>query len=95
MLSIGMDMSTKVPFSESVLHDTSTAHLAELTEEVQKHGIKHIFSEPQFNNGNIEKFARENKLELGILDPHGKNPEAGGYIENLQSNLKALEKVYE
>lgn len=93
--SVGIDMDLKMSFSENVLHESGTAHLAELTEAVQEHGIKYIFSEPQFNTGNIEKFANDNNLIIWVLDPQGTNPEAGWYIENVKNNLAALAKIYE
>ena len=64
-----MDMNLKVPFSENVLHDTGTAHLAELIEEVELHNISHAFTEPQFASGNLNRFASEYNVEIGILDP--------------------------
>jgi len=95
MQSIGMDLNTKVPFSENVLHDTSTAHLAELVEEIELHGIRHAFTEPQFESGNLQKLANDYNLTVGTLDPHGTNPGANGYLENLKSNLENLANVYE
>ncbi len=95
MQSVWMDMHLKVPFSENVLHDTGTAYLAELVEQVQEHNISHGFTEPQFSTGNIKRFANEYGLKLGTLDPLWANPSAGGYIENLKSNLENLAKVYE
>lgn len=95
MQSIGMDSNLKVPFSENILHETGTAHMAELVEEVENHGVKHVFKEPQFSEGNIQKFVDEYSLELGTLDPLGTDPSANGYIENIRSNLTALSNVYE
>jgi ABC-type Zn uptake system ZnuABC Zn-binding protein ZnuA len=95
MQSIGMDLNTKVPFSENVLHDTSAAHLAELVEEIELHGIRHAFTEPQFEAGNLQKLANDYNLTVGTLDPHGTNPGANGYLENLKSNLENLANVYE
>ena len=77
MQSIGMDMNLKVPFSENVLHETGTAHLAELVQEIQLHGITHAFSEPQFSLGNLQKLANEYNLTIGTLDPLGQNSLAG------------------
>jgi zinc transport system substrate-binding protein len=37
MQSAGMDMNLKVPFSENVLHESGTAHMAELIEEIELH----------------------------------------------------------
>lgn len=95
MQSIGMDMNLKVPFSENVLHETGTAHLAELVQEIQLHGITHAFSEPQFSLGNLQKLANEYNLTIGTLDPLGQNSLAGWYLENLKSNLDNLSKIYE
>lgn len=64
MQSLGMDLNLKVPFSENILHETGTAHMAELTEEVEKHGVKHVFKEPQFSDGNLQKFVDEYNLKI-------------------------------
>lgn len=37
ILSIGIDMNLKKTFSENILHDTGTAHLAELSGEIKEH----------------------------------------------------------
>ena len=95
MQSVGMDLNLKVPFSENILHETGAAHMAELIEEVEIHGVKYVFKEPQFSDGNLQKFVNEYVLELGTLDPLGTDPWASGYIYNIQSNLETLSKVYE
>lgn len=95
MQSAGIDSDLKVPFSENVLHETGTAHMVELIEEVELHGIVNIFSEPQFSNGNIQDFAQQYNLTLGILDPIGADDSARGYLENLEKNLTNLSLIYE
>lgn len=95
MESIWMDLNLKVPFSENVLHESGTAHMAELVEEVETHGVKYLFKEPQFNDGNLQKFVNQYSLELGILDPLGTDASANGYFNNIKSNLETLSKVYE
>ena len=70
-------MNLKVPFSENVLHESGTAHMAELIEEVELHGIKYVFTEPQFNTGNLEKFANDYNLAVGILNPLGTRSDTG------------------
>jgi zinc transport system substrate-binding protein len=95
MQSIGMNLGLKVPFSENVLHESGTAHIAELVEEVEVHGLKYIFKEPQFSDGNLQKFVDKYDLILGTLDPQGTDPSANGYLDNIRSNLEALSKVYE
>jgi zinc transport system substrate-binding protein len=95
MESIGMDLNLKVPFSENVLLETGTAHMAELVGEIENHGVKHIFREPQFSDGALQKFVDEHSLILGTLDPLGTDPSANGHLDNIRSNLEALSKVYE
>ena len=69
MQSVGMDLDLKIPFSENVLQETGTAHRVELIEEIELHGVKHVFREPQFSDSNLQKFASEYSLQIGILDP--------------------------
>jgi len=95
MQSVGMDMNLKVPFSENVLHDVWTAHMAELIEEIELHGIKHAFTEPQFSGWVLEKLANDYDLKVWTLDPIGTDPSASGYIENLRSNLENISIIYE
>jgi len=95
MFSIGMDMDLKNPFSENVLHEPGAGHRVELITKVQTHDIKHIFKEPQFSEGLVQKFAKEQDLEMGTLDPIGSDPSAKGYLDNLQLNLENISIVYE
>lgn len=93
--SIGLNPDLKRPFSENVLHESGTAHFAELTNEIKSHGIKYIFREPQFSDTAVQKFVDQYNLSVGTLDPHGTDTSATGYIANLQNNLSALETIYE
>lgn len=93
--SIGLDTNLKVVFSENVLHEVGTAHMAELIEEVELHGIKNIFKEPQFSDTNLQKFTNKYNLSVGTLDPLGTNESASGYMTNLKNNLSSLENIYE
>lgn len=95
MQSVGMDSSLRIPFSENVLHETGTAHIAELIEEIELHGVTHVFREPQFSEGNLQKFANQYNLEIGILDPLWTDSSSTGYLHNLRSNLASLSKIYE
>ena len=95
MESVWMDVNLKVAFSENILHETGTAHMVELIEEVELHGIQNIFTEPQFSMGNIEQFAQKYKLSLGTLDPLWQDDSAWAYLKNIQNNLENLAKVYE
>jgi len=93
--SVEIDSNLKIPFSENVLHEAGTAHMVELIEEVELHGLKNIFSEPQFSDGNLQSFATEYNLIVSTLDPIGTNDSATGYIQNLQTNLDNLALIYE
>ncbi|MDA9129074.1 metal ABC transporter substrate-binding protein [Candidatus Gracilibacteria bacterium] len=93
--SIGMDENLKIPFSENVFQETGTAHMAELIEEVELHGVTHVFREPQFSDGNLQKFVDEYNLDLGTLDPLGTDTSANGYLDNIKNNLAELSNVYE
>ena len=93
--SMGLDRNLKVPFSQNVLHDTGTAHLAELIDEIKIHGITHVFREPQFSDSNLNTLANEYNLSVGTLDPLGTDDSAEGYLNNIKSNLDALTAIYE
>lgn len=93
--SIQLDNNLKVPFSENVLHETGTAHMAELIQEVELHGIKYIFREPQFSDTNLKKFQEQYNLSVHTLDPIGTDDSANGYMTNLKSNLESLRNIYE
>jgi ABC-type Zn2+ transport system substrate-binding protein/surface adhesin len=95
MESIWVDSDLKIPFSENVLHESGTAHMAELIDEIQLHGLKNIFSEPQFSDWNLQSFAQQYNLTVSILDPIGTDPWASGYLTNLQTNLDNLGLIYE
>lgn len=93
--SVDLDNNLKIPFSENVLHESGTAHMAELVDEIQLHNIKYIFREPQFSDTNLEKFKTQYNLTVGTLDPLGTDGSASGYITNLRNNLESLSNIYE
>lgn len=93
--SASIPQDIKMPFSENVLHETSVAHMKELTDEIEKHGIKTLYKEPQFNVKALEELAWKYNLDILTLDPLGKNENAGGYIENIKNNLDSLGAIYE
>ena len=95
MQSAGIDLNLKVPFSENVMHETGSAHMAEFIEEIELHGVRNIFSEPQFSNGNLQKFAEQYNLTVAILDPLGADSSGSGYLKNLKNNLDNLGLIYE
>ncbi len=95
MQSVGIDTSLRIPFSENVLHETGTAHMVKLIEEIELHGVKYVFREPQFSDGNLQSFALEYNLSLWILDPLGTDASAPGYLQNLRNNLENLSVIYE
>ena len=95
MESVWIDTNLKVPFSENVLHETSTAHLAELIEEIELHGLKYVFTEPQFSDTNIKNFASEYGLTLATLDPLGNDDSAAWYLKNMKTNLDNISLIYE
>jgi len=93
--SAGIDSNLKIPFSENVLHESGTAHMAELIEEIELHGIKNVFSEPQFSDWNLQSFSEQYNLTVALLDPLGTDSSASGYLENLKTNLDNLSLIYE
>jgi len=95
MESASIDSDLKIPFSENVLHESGTAHMGELIEEIELHGVVNIFTEPQFSDGNVQKFAQQYNLTVGILDPLGADDSATWYLENIKTNLDNLTLIYE
>jgi len=95
MQSIGMNLNLKVPFSENVLHEAGTGHMVELIQEIELHGVKYVFREPQFTDGTLQKFVDEYDLTLATLDPLGTDPSPTWYRENIKTNLNTLSLVYE
>jgi len=92
---IGIDQTKKLVFRENVLSDPNSAELKELIDEVNLHGVKDIYREPQFQDSSLDKFANEYNLSIHVLDPIGSSDDAGGYLETLASNLNALKATYE
>ena len=95
MESIWMDLENKVVFSENVLHESGTAHIAELIKEVEQKWIKNIFKEPQFSDWLVEKFSLEYNLEIWSLDPIWVDFSKDWYLKNIESNINNISKVYE
>jgi len=95
MQSVGINLGLRIPFSKNVLHEIGTAHMAELIEEIELHGVKYVFREPQFSDGNLQSFALEYNLSVWILDPLGTDANAPGYFQNLRNNLENLSVIYE
>lgn len=92
---IGIPEANKNIFQKSVLNEMSINEIKALQDKVKEKNIKYIFREPQFNSANLEKFAKDNNLEILVLDPLWTDSSSGWYINNLSNNLKSLEKIYE
>lgn len=67
--SANIEINLKIPFSQNVRQQMNAAHMTELIEEIEIHGIKNIFREPQFSYGSLQKFAERYNLTVSILDP--------------------------
>jgi ABC-type Zn uptake system ZnuABC Zn-binding protein ZnuA len=66
-----------------------------LIDKIQENNIKIAFKEPQFNEWNLQKFAKEHNLSILDLDPLWKSETKNWYIENLKNNLRGLKNTYE
>lgn len=95
MESVWVNPDLKIPFSKNILHESGTAHIVELIEEIELHGLQNIFSEPQFSDWNLQSFAQQYNLTVSTLDPIGTDSSASGYLENLKTNLDNLGLIYE
>lgn len=93
--SIGLNQNYKIVFAENVMHETGTAHIAELIEEIELHGVDTMFREPQFSTNAIQSMIDEYNINVLVLDPLGQDDSASGYLQNIQNNLKSLSAVYE
>lgn len=60
--------------------------LVKVLEAIEKHKVKAIFVEPQFNARAAERLARQAKIRVGQLDPMGD----GDWFAQMQRNLDSL-----
>lgn len=92
---LGIESSKKTIFRSNVLTNPNASEIKEILDQIKNQNIKYIFTEPQFNDGNVLQFAKKHNLEILVLDPLGDNISDSGYLNTLESNLKNLEKIYE
>jgi ABC-type Zn uptake system ZnuABC Zn-binding protein ZnuA len=64
-------------------------YLVHLKEEIEEHGVKTLYLEPQLSATSLQTFARDNGLTLAVLDPEGSSDRAG-YLEMIEYNVKTI-----
>ena len=92
------DSGFETPFAIFADAETSLspAEITELTEEFQEHGVKVIFTEPQYPNELAKLIAQETGAAVVKLDPVVSGPQdapAGYYIDTMKKNLELMEKA--
>lgn len=70
--------------------EATPRYLAELGDKLRAEGVKAVFSEPQLNSRPAEALAREGKVKLALLDPHGAVEGTDSYENLLLYNARAL-----
>ena len=74
----------------------SPAEIAELKEEFQEHGVKVIFTEPQYPDDLAKLIAGETGAAVVKLDPvvsGPQDPPPGYYVDTMKKNLELMEKA--
>ena len=92
------DCGFETPFS--IFGDAETslspAEITELTEAFQEHGVKVIFTEPQYPDKLANLIAQETGAIVAKLDPVVSGPEdapMGYYIDTMKNNLELMKKA--
>lgn len=92
------DCGFETPFTIFADAETalSPAEIVEMTEEFQEHGVKVIFTEPQYPDELAKLIAKETGAAVVKLDPAVSGPEdppAGYYIETMKKNLELMKEA--
>ena len=84
----------------SILADPETppspAEITEMTKEFKEHGVKVIFTEPQYPDELAKLIGKETGATVVKIDPMAsgpENPPMGYYIDTMQRNLEIMKKV--
>ncbi len=64
-------------------------YLIDLKEEVDEHGVKTLYIEPQLSAAAIETFARDNGLTIATLDPEGSEDHTT-YLDMIGYNVQTI-----
>lgn len=92
---LSIDKNKKLVFNSNVSTQIDPKQLKELIDEVKHHWVKTIFNEPQFLDPNLDKFAKDNKLNVYTLDPIWNDISSRWFLENYKNNLLNLKNIYE
>lgn len=92
--SLWIEKENKHIFKKNIWLNPNISDMKELILDIEKENIKTIFVEPQFNDSNIKKIAKDYDMSISILDPIWNNPLSNWYLENLEKNLKSLMNIY-
>lgn len=84
-------VATVEPFAGQ---EATAQYLRELTEVVADTGVSALFLEPQLSSRNIEAFARDNNLSLGVLDPLGGVSGRESYIDLISYNVEQITAAF-
>ncbi len=68
-------------------------YIAGLQEEIDVHTITTFFLEPQMPKGPIQQFAKDNGLQVGVIDPIGGIEGRESYIDLITYNVQTIAEV--
>ena len=74
----------------------SPAEITEMTKEFKEHGVKIIFTEPQYPDELAKLIGKETAATVVKIDPVASgpaNPPMGYYIDTMQRNLEIMKKA--
>ncbi|PIT86604.1 MAG: zinc ABC transporter substrate-binding protein, partial [Candidatus Magasanikbacteria bacterium CG10_big_fil_rev_8_21_14_0_10_43_6] len=83
-------LSVLATFEEFPGKEPTPQYLARLQEDVKEHNVKTMYLEPQLAVGAIKSFAKDQNVELGILDPLGGVDGRNSYIELIDYNVQTI-----
>lgn len=77
-------------FEPSAGREPTPRYLADLAATVDRIGAETLYSEPQVATQGIEPFARDNGLEIVVLDPIGGTEGNDSFIDLMRSNARII-----
>ena len=85
-------VATVEPFAGK---EPTPQYLVELGNIIKELNVRYLFTEPQLSSRNIQAFASDNNLVVGVLDPIGGLQTRETYIELISFNVNALKDAWQ
>lgn len=73
--------------------EPTPSYLRELSEEINEHGVRVLYTEPQLPASSLEQFAKDNNITIDVLDPLGGEQGRDSYIDLIDYNVKVLSQT--